>query len=1637
MAEIVNQTVNATTFSNTSGTGGHSNHFKLNRTTPISVIFSSFSISRGSVVNKCLLYFKIPSEIVDPYRIKISYRSQNTSNDIEDIDVGDYKEISSSEKYLVFDISDAFPRVHKSSMTFELELITNDQNDNSVYYFEKTPVPYLDISYNRPFAFLENQKVLKDDIGEDMSYSINLNSGLLTFKKRLFNDVLPYPLELTYDDYSNSRYHNLPYRFKLSILERINFLNNNPKTYVDGEYKYYSLKKTSKSGIYYFDEYGSGLILEPLSNGNYKLFVDSNNGYKLFNSDGYLIKIVDEFGREINIAYTQPFSKNHGENDETIEEDETRLPSFYTITITDYLGFSVVIEEKPLNGTITIKDSSSNILQTINYTSPSSKLTIIKESNDTKETTISYDTNNGRLSSINEYSLYSVLFGYDDVMEKPISVTHKYNGQTLKTYSFDYGSMRTDVTDNHGVRMRYLFDEKERLVTSGEVKDNQVHFASFNSYDEFNKYSASLDKMRGISFKTNQIPQQGVNTFNLNIYSYSYDYGFILKGGKYYLLLLQISKDYDELLRYKTNVPTVTMTCGGITTTLECRSNERNGVALTRFYLASDHDMSSANPGLTMSISFFQDGNINHHFGFSVKIIECKGYMSDYYLGLNNSEPSLNKPSFFSTVINGQYYHSLTFKDLTANYYNKNRGKPFFWDNDKHTLVYAPTYPSEYLYCDGVLGALIAIFADTLSTVTLDAIVNHFSSVQRCDIDSTLFGVKTVVKYVTDYTAQLGYYPIVRLYYIRLFTDYALIYNKTFTKNNTYLKTSKYDYYSRLLKTVDENDNFVEYTYDNYDNVLSKKEGKEQYSNYIEVTNAYDSLYRMTSMSTTIDNIIQTSSLQYTSFFRTPSSSTNANNVTKYYSFDLDHRNITSVSCGNSSIDSDYTYSNLDTVSNDSEINLPRDSKNLSSGYNVLFGNNQYKQVLTVTNTVGGVSDSVSEQYLNKLLVRYGNNKYQQIRYIFELVPLSKLIRPKVALFYFDERPENIEDLTINDSDNPSLTSQLFKIIDTYSEQSTCFTYDDYDRVSYIAVRDNNTELITYTQLQQYDSFNRLTNVRYSNFGKTVETLISYASEMGDTISEITQRVYFTTTNYSFISEESTLDPLKRISNLNQIDNGEYELNKDYNYHSSNNKTSVYPYRIDYSYTDNNNTSILQKSYYITYNALANITSIKEGNTSSPTPLTGSDYVYDNLNQLTEEINYQSNIESRLVYSYDNNGNITSVNKYDLNNNLISSDTYSYHSYYKDLLISFNNNSITYDDALNPISYNGMTFAYSNRNKLISFTKNNVTYNYKYNYNGIRTEKTVDNILKVKYVLDGNRIIKEERQDLVNNTNINLIYLYGQQGLMGIIKDETLYRVITNVLGDITYIYQGDTLLAHYVYDAYGNHKVLDSNNNEITNPTHIGLLNPFRYRGYYFDQESGLYYCNARYYYPVWRRWLTPDHYSYLDNKSLIGINLFAYCKNNPVMLYDPEGNSSLLVGIIIIVAFSILFLHSDTKHKYENYYDKGYMGHEKITLSTGNDIYYYISDVEDHNGIKRKNLKIFNSYYYSEKEIDELLDYLIRDGYEINIKIVKNEWEWHKIAFEYGIDQRNTASVDSYFDAYDDTHGFWSWFMKTFRWF
>ena len=355
-----------------------------------------------------------------------------------------------------------------------------------------------------------------------------------------------------------------------------------------------------------------------------------------------------------------------------------------------------------------------------------------------------------------------------------------------------------------------------------------------------------------------------------------------------------------------------------------------------------------------------------------------------------------------------------------------------------------------------------------------------------------------------------------------------------------------------------------------------------------------------------------------------------------------------------------------------------------------------------------------------------------------------------------------------------------------------------------------------------------------------------------------------------------------------------------------------------------------------TYDANGNIETITQGTQKIK-------YYYNELNELVREDNplipyaTAGDAGTTIAYSYDIGGNIISKKLYPLTsvaslNNITVDSThtikYGYtNSNWKDELMSYNGTSITYDAIGNPLTYNGYTYSWQNGRQLAGFTwydlkdstkKIQLTANYKYNDSGIRTQKVVVKngvTTKTDYHLVGDKVTYE-----YNGTD-KIYYTYDASGKLvsmnltcatnSAINGE--YYYVRNAQGDIIgLIDKTGTQVVSYTYDSWGKLISIDG-----TLKDSVGVKNPYRYRGYRYDTETGLYYLQSRYYNPEWARFINADGIIGQTGE-LLGHNMFAYCKNNPVNMSDPSGFiavresggggitsiNTVIMGLITIIA-------------------------------------------------------------------------------------------------------------------------------------
>ena len=295
-------------------------------------------------------------------------------------------------------------------------------------------------------------------------------------------------------------------------------------------------------------------------------------------------------------------------------------------------------------------------------------------------------------------------------------------------------------------------------------------------------------------------------------------------------------------------------------------------------------------------------------------------------------------------------------------------------------------------------------------------------------------------------------------------------------------------------------------------------------------------------------------------------------------------------------------------------------------------------------------------------------------------------------------------------------------------------------------------------------------------------------------------------------------------------------------------------------------------------------------------------YHYDDLRRLVREDNGYS--YRTYTYEYDASGNILNRKEYSYTapetavGTPTSTYTYTYgDSTWKDLLTSYNGESMVYDAVGNPTTYRGKAFTWDNNiRKPVTMQTDGGSLEFAYDAAGARREKAATFIgadVSHFYHYDGGILLYEvisTQTPLDETPTVEIIeYIYDETGSpVGMIYDGTEYYFVKNLQGDVQRIYKADgTLVGEYHYDAWGN--ILNE-----SSLTEIEQINPFRYRSYYYDSESGLYYLNSRYYDAETGRFINADAYV-STGQGMSGYNMFAYCLDNPVMLCDPSGNAAV----------------------------------------------------------------------------------------------------------------------------------------------
>ncbi len=472
-----------------------------------------------------------------------------------------------------------------------------------------------------------------------------------------------------------------------------------------------------------------------------------------------------------------------------------------------------------------------------------------------------------------------------------------------------------------------------------------------------------------------------------------------------------------------------------------------------------------------------------------------------------------------------------------------------------------------------------------------------------------------------------------------------------------------------------------------------------------------------------------------------------------------------------------------------------------------------------------------------------------------------------VTVNYFYDQLDRVVKRCYNNNDNTSFLysynglGALASVTNTATQEKISYIYDTVGRPSETRTEKGND---LFRILYGYDGISRPNTLTYKyNNAYTQKYSTSYIADNRITLFKLNNGqsdVFSITPSFDGLGRK-TSRTLKNGSGA-QVDKEAYSFLAGA---GGNNASTSVIYSVGYYGAD----ATLDETYSYTYDDIGNITTVSKNGVQIAA------YTYNSLNILTGytdangvyhgyEItagNQLGNNGRYVIYFDDNIWLDRATSIYD-----ISARTEDY---------------LTYDEIGNTLSYrNGISFTWKNGRQLATFTQGQTSASYDYNESGIRNKKTVNGVTTT-FQLAGSMIVSENR-----NGNI-IQYYYNEAGsVIGLRYNGNDYFFRRTVQGDIIAILNtSGEVVVTYEYDPWGY--ILSTGGSMAAT---LGAANPFRYRGYYYDTESGLYYLQTRYYDAAVGRFINADGYT-STGQGLLGNNMYAYCLNNPISYTDPSG--------------------------------------------------------------------------------------------------------------------------------------------------
>lgn len=785
----------------------------------------------------------------------------------------------------------------------------------------------------------------------------------------------------------------------------------------------------------------------------------------------------------------------------------------------------------------------------------------------------------------------------------------------------------------------------------------------------------------------------------------------------------------------------------------------------------------------------------------------------------------------------------------------KNNNSSHFWFNDMTALV------------DNVTGFSLSLAGPATMTYSFSPKTAQFSYSVGFIADVSFFTIKgkdDCSLILTEISHNSASFPTgyTSFYYHEKETRYI-------AGGNGYITTYYYDS-NYSLKKVLRDDGYVEnYNYDINGNLEEVTTSSASNADFLKQQYTYDSNDNMTSESELVGSSIAIKTYSYDNGFGYVNNITLPNSLENIFQNDSvtgeRNKNIKYWSSNNSNIQQNNDY--VDESTNSFSTGGNTFVLNYAGGEvsEFIYNNQQVLEIEYVPNTYNGFVLGYRYNYF------YSNNQWFYTEYDI----LNRLTTDGYLHINYDDF-NNIS------SANDDAVHTLYPSLDEW----ILFEHDYYNQLVSVEVEYNNL-----SSTFEYDRYHRLVS-KSSVYDTSYEYYTDYRLE--NTIKKTTIEDGLTTI---VIKDEVDIYSRQTEQSLLISNSG---IKKEYEYYHQNtqsNRSNCFIKTISH-YSVVNGIDSLNYTETLLYDNMGNVKKIT-------TAIGQSTYVvqywYDKYSRLIREDNKWFNKSYQFVY--DNNGNLIKKTTQNYSTNTIlplpfnAPITHFYSQTYPNRLTGYGSqNNITYDTIGNPLSYCGKTLTWEKGTLLKTVTEGNNSISFDYDGLNQRIRKTINSVITDYKYLESQLLIE-------TNPSRTIRYFYSHNGVEGFAIGNNVFYYEKSIQKDVIAIRDNThQIVARYIYDAWGNHKVLNPDGTENTSTTFIGNINPIRYRSYYYDTDLEMYWLTTRYYDPETGRFISPDDWSYLNFEKLHGLNLYAYSKNNPVMYYDPSGHFlELLIGFFI----------------------------------------------------------------------------------------------------------------------------------------